>query len=129
MAGLFLLLALILAGGFCAWAYYRREFEVRSRAFLLAARAIAVAGVVALLWNPVVPTGPRSDGPERYVVLDASASMGARSTDGGRLWDSAVARARTVHGHTSWHRSQPNSQSPIASRSSSATGPRCSMVR
>ena len=96
MAGLFLLLALILAGGFCAWVYYRREFEVRSRAFLLAARAVAVAGVVALLWNPVVPTGPRSDGPERYVVLDASASMGARSADGGRLWDSAVARVRAL---------------------------------
>lgn len=96
MAGLFLLLALILAGGFCAWVYYRREFEVRSRAFLLAARAVAVAGVVALLWNPVVPTGPRSDGPERYVVLDASASMGALSADGGRLWDSAVAVARAL---------------------------------
>ncbi len=96
MAGLILLLALILAGGFCAWVYYRREFEVRSRAFLLAARAIAVAGVVALLWNPVVPTGPRSDGPDRYVVLDASASMGARSADGGRLWDAAVVRARAL---------------------------------
>ena len=61
---------------------------------LLAARLIAVAGVVALLWNPVLPTGPRSDAPDRYVILDASASMGARSADGSVLWEAAVQRAR-----------------------------------
>ena len=98
MAELLLILTLILAGGFCAWVYYRREFEVRSRALLLAARGVVVAGVVALLWNPVVPTGPRRDAPDRYVILDASASMGALSAGGGRLWDSAVARARALAG-------------------------------
>ena len=61
---------------------------------LLVARLIAVAGVVALLWNPVLPTGPRSDSPDRYVILDASASMGARSADGSVLWEAAVQRAR-----------------------------------
>lgn len=60
---------------------------------LLAARLIAVAGVVALLWNPVLPTGPRSDAPDRYVILDASASMGARAADGTVLWETAVQRA------------------------------------
>ena len=60
---------------------------------LLAARLIAVAGVVALLWNPVLPTGPRSDAPDRYVILDASASMAARSADGAALWETAVQRA------------------------------------
>lgn len=94
MVELLLFLTLILAGGFCAWVYYRREFAVGSRAVLLAARVLAVAGVVALLWNPVVPTGPRRDAPDRYVILDASASMGARSPEGDRLWDLAVERAR-----------------------------------
>ena len=98
MAELLLLLTLVLAGGFCAWVYYRREFAVRSRALLLGARVAVVLGVVALLWNPVVPTGPRRDAPDRYVILDASASMGALSAGGGRLWDSAVARAGALAG-------------------------------
>ena len=84
----------LLAGGFCAWVYYRREFEVPSRAPLLAARLVAVAGVAAILWNPVIPTGPGRTGPERYVVLDASRSMAALAADGRPLWDEAVEAAR-----------------------------------
>ena len=68
---------------------------------LLAARLIAVGGVVALLWNPVLPTGPRSDAPDRYVILDASASMGARAPDGAALWEAAVQRARAEAGNGS----------------------------
>ncbi len=75
MPGFLLIAVLLLAGGFCGWVYYRREFEVRTRGVLLAARLLAVAGVVALLWNPVLPTGPGAAGPERFVILDASASM------------------------------------------------------
>ena len=90
----FLLIALLLvAAGFCGWIYYRREFEVRARGVLLAARLVAVAGVVALLWNPVLPTGPRGAGPERVAILDASASMAATSTSGATIWDEAVRRA------------------------------------
>ena len=87
---------LLLTGGFCAWVYYRREYAVRSRNLLLGARLVAVAGVVALLWNPVVPTGPRRDAPDRFVVLDASASMTARAPDDRVIWESAVERARTL---------------------------------
>ena len=96
MATFLLVVTLLLAGAFCAWVYYRREFAVRSRALLLTARLVAVAGVVALLWNPVVRTGPRRDAPDRYVILDASASMGAHSAQGDVIWESAVQRARTL---------------------------------
>ena len=93
MAAFLLVATLVLAGGFCAWVYYRREFGVRSRPMLLAARLVAVAGVVALLWNPLLPAGPRGDAPDRYAILDASASMAARAQDGTPLWETAVERA------------------------------------
>ena len=92
-----LLLSLLLVlGGFCGWVYYRREFAVRGRALLLAARLAVVGGVVALLWNPVVPTSPRGAPPSRFVILDASVSMTARIHDGGTLWHEAAERARTL---------------------------------
>ena len=93
-----LIAVLLLAGAFCGWIYYRREFEVRARGALLAARLVAVAGVVALLWNPEVPTGPRGAGPARYVVLDASASMAARTATApdSAIWDEAVRRAAAL---------------------------------
>ena len=106
MPGFLLIVVLLLAGGFCGWIYYRREFEVRARGVLLAARLVAVAGVVALLWNPVLPTGPRATGPERFVILDASASMAAaapaptaarapapEAAPTPTIWDEAVRRA------------------------------------
>lgn len=87
---------LLLAGGFCGWIYFRREFAVRSRGFLLAARLVAVAGVVALLWNPVLPAAGRAAGPERYLILDASASMSALTEDGAPVWEAAAERAREL---------------------------------
>ncbi len=95
----FLLIAvLLLAAGFCGWVYFRREFEVRARGVLLAARLVAVAGVVALLWNPTLPTTPRGAGPERFAILDASASMAAASTasTSPTVWDEAVRRAAAL---------------------------------
>ena len=99
----FLLIAvLVLAGGFCGWIYYRREFEVPARGVLLAARLVAVAGVVALLWNPTLPTAPRGAGPERFAILDASASMAAAtgaataSAPTPTIWDAAVRRAAAL---------------------------------
>ena len=95
----FLLIAvLLLAGGFCTWIYYRREFEVRGRAVLLAARLVAVVGVVALLWNPVLPAGPRGAAPDRYLILDASASMTARTPAGPTIWEEAASRAADLSG-------------------------------
>ena len=96
LAPVLLLFLLLLLGGFCGWVYYRREFAVRSRALLLAARLAAVAGVVALLWNPVVPAAPRGARPSGFVILDASASMTARTPEGAPVWDGAVERARTL---------------------------------
>ena len=90
------LILLLAAGGFCGWAYFRREFKVRARPLLLAARLVAVAGLVAVIWNPVVPATPRGAPPARFVILDASASMAARTADGTPLWEAAVERARTL---------------------------------
>ena len=96
LASVIPLLLLAVLGGFCGWVYYRREFEVRGRALLLGARLVALAGVLALLWNPVVPTGPAGTPPSRFVILDASASMTALTPGGVPLWDEAVRRARTL---------------------------------
>ena len=92
------LLLLLVAGGFCGWVYYRREFKVRSRHLLLAARLATVAGVVAIIWNPMIPATPAGAPPARFVILDASASMSAGTSDGTPLWEAAVRRARTLAG-------------------------------
>ena len=92
------LLLLLAAGGFCGWVYYRREFTVRSRPLLLAARVATVAGVVAIIWNPMIPTTPAGAPPTRFAILDASASMAAHTSDGTPLWEAAVERARTLAG-------------------------------
>ena len=92
------LLILLAAGGFCGWVYYRREFTVRSRPLLLAARVVTVAGVVAIIWNPMIPTTPGGAPPARFVILDASASMSAGAADGTPLWEAAVERARALAG-------------------------------
>lgn len=50
--------------------------------------------VVALLWNPSVPSGEAAGSDPRWVVLDGSRSMEAEAQTGqGALWDLAVARA------------------------------------
>ncbi len=92
------LLLLLAAGGFCGWVYYRREFTVRSRPLLLAARVVTVAGVVAIIWNPMIPTTPAGAPPARFVILDASASMSAGTADGTPLWEVAVERAQALAG-------------------------------
>ena len=87
---------LALAGGFSAWVYYRREFAVRGRALLLAARLLALAGVLAVLWNPNVPAADRRALSERFVILDASASMAALDATGEPAWTAATARAQAL---------------------------------
>lgn len=90
------LLLILAAGGFCGWIYYRREFKVRSRPLLLAARLATVAGVAAIIWNPTIPATPGGAPPARFVILDASASMSAAAEDGTPIWETAVERARTL---------------------------------
>lgn len=96
LAAVLPLLLLVVLGAFCGWVYYRREFAVRGRTLLLGARLVALAGVLALLWNPVVPAGAGGTPPSRFVILDASASMTALTAEGAPLWAEAVERARTL---------------------------------
>lgn len=90
------LLLIFAAGGFCGWVYYRREFKVRSRPLLLTARLATVAGVVAIIWNPMIPATPGGAPPARFVILDASASMSAVTAEGAPVWETALERARTL---------------------------------
>ena len=85
------------AGGFAAWIYDRRELPIPGRRLLGTLRALILALVLLLLWDPRLPGGPRggtADG--RWVLLDASASMSADASDGGANWASALERAREL---------------------------------
>lgn len=86
---------LLLAGGFCAWVYYRREFAVRGRLLLTLARVVAVAAVASVLWNPEVSTGGGA-GSVRWAILDASPSMAALDRHGRPVETSAADRAEAL---------------------------------
>ena len=90
------LTVLLLAGGFCCWVYYRREFAVRGRFRLTLARVLAVAAVAAVLWNPEVSTRSLGAVPARWAVLDASPSMAALDETGTPVGESAAARAQAL---------------------------------
>lgn len=87
---------LLLAGGFCCWVYYRREFAVQGRFLLTLARVLAVAAVAAVLWNPEVSTRSIGAAPARWAVLDASPSMAALDETGTPVGESAAARAQAL---------------------------------
>lgn len=89
------LVVLLLAGGFCGWVYYRREFAVRGRPLLTLARVVAVAAVASVLWNPDVSTGGGA-GSVRWAILDASPSMAALDRDGQPVEASAADRAEAL---------------------------------
>lgn len=82
---------LALAGAFCGWVYWRREFAVRGRLLLALARVLAVAAVASVLWNPDVSVGGAA-GPARWAILDASPSMAAIDQEGAPV--EATARER-----------------------------------
>ena len=86
---------LVLAGGFCGWVYWRREFVVRGRLLLTLARVAAVAAVASVLWNPEVSTGGGT-GSVRWAILDASRSMAALDRDGQPVEASAADRAEAL---------------------------------
>lgn len=86
---LFLLLAAALSA-YAFWVYERAELGVRGARALASLRALSLVLILALLFDPSVP-GLGPIGPEvRWVLLDASLSMGA---GGGGAWDQARARA------------------------------------
>ncbi len=89
------LAVLLLAGGFCGWTYYRREFAVRGRLLLTLARTLAVAATAGVLWNPDVSTGG-GPGSVRWAILDASPSMAALDEGGAPVKESAATRVQAL---------------------------------
>ena len=89
------LAVLLLAGGFCGWTYYRREFAVRGRLLLTLARTLAVAATAGVLWNPDVSTGG-GPGSVQWAILDASPSMAALDEGGAPVEESAATRVRAL---------------------------------
>lgn len=87
-----LLLFLLLAGafvGYAFWVYLRAELPVPGARLLAAARGGALVLILALLFDPAIPSS-RSSGPSSrrgWVLLDASRSMSAA---GGGAWREAV---------------------------------------
>ena len=82
------------AGGFAAWIYVRRELPIPGRGLLGTIRALILALVLLLLWDPRLPGDPRSGTSEgRWVLLDASVSMSAGASEVGPNWAVALERA------------------------------------
>ena len=89
--------AVLVAGAFAAWTYFRREPPVRGRAVLAGLRAAVLALVALLIWNPRLPRSSGAAGGVPPVVLvDASLSMAARGVDGERPWERATDAARAA---------------------------------
>lgn len=89
---LFLILAAALVAS-ALWVYMRVELAVPWARRLAAARALALVLILALLFDFQLPLADEGAGSERWVLLDASLSMGATSPDGSSAWASASARA------------------------------------
>lgn len=88
----FLALAGALAGA-STWVYLRGEPAVPGRGRLAALRGAALVILAALLADLRVPGGLAWPAPERWVLLDASASMTAGE---GTAWSRALARAQAL---------------------------------
>ena len=87
------------AGGFAAWIYVRRELPIPGQRLLGTLRALVLALVLLLLWDPRLPGGPRNGTSEgRWVLLDASASMSAAASENGADWASTLERVSELAG-------------------------------
>ncbi len=87
------------AGGFAAWIYARRELPIPGQKLLGTLRALVLALVLLLLWDPRLPGGPQGGTAEgRWVLLDASASMSAAGSEDGASWESTLERAGELAG-------------------------------
>ena len=92
-------LFLALAAGAVAysfWLYLRVELSVPAARRLAAVRAVALVALLALLFDMRLPASVSSGGGGRWVLLDASLSMGAASPGGSTAWGAAAAQARTL---------------------------------
>ncbi len=90
-------LLLGVAAGFSLWVYHRRELPVPGRGWLALARALAIALVLLLIWNPRLPAGAGDGlGQGAFVLLDGSLSMAAEVPGGETAWSVAVREARRL---------------------------------
>lgn len=89
------LLFLALAGGLVAytlWIYLRVELAVPAARLLAVVRVVALVLILILLFDPRLPAG-LTGAEDRWVLVDATASMAATGDDGTAVWDAALARA------------------------------------
>ncbi|MGH7469117.1 MAG: hypothetical protein ACRENP_14265 [Longimicrobiales bacterium] len=92
--GLFLLVA---AGLACSIYLYRlRETPGRGRFLLALLRGFAIAVLLLLLFDPMLPTAARTPSRGTVIVLDASISMELPLAGGGTRWNEALQRAQRV---------------------------------
>lgn len=93
-------LLLALAAGAVAyslWVYLRVELPVTWGRRLAVVRATALVVLLLLLFDVRLPGALGADGGAgRWVLLDASLSMGAAPADGTSAWDAAVRRANEL---------------------------------
>lgn len=94
MKVLLLAVAALLAVGFAIWTYQRRELPVGGRWGLIVLRSAALLIALLLLFDPRIPA-LGTGAPERWVLVDASASMGV-GPEGSVPWDGAATRARAL---------------------------------
>lgn len=88
------LLASAAGAAFAFWIYRRREVPGRGRTALAALRAIAIALLLLLAFDPDLPGAMRTSR-DSAVIVDASLSMRMTGDDGSR-WETAVSRARAT---------------------------------
>ena len=90
------LLFLLLAGALCGyayWVYTRAELPVRGGRYLAALRAVTLVLLLALIFDPRLPSGGAGSSHTRWVLLDVSRSMSAGD---GLAWSRALDRARSL---------------------------------
>jgi len=78
------------------WLYLRVELPVRWARRLALVRAAALVVLVALLLDFRLPIAAASGAGQRWVLLDASLSMGAEEPGSTSAWEAAAARARSL---------------------------------
>jgi hypothetical protein len=91
------LLLLVVAGLASSIYLYRlRETPGRGRLLLALLRGFAIALLLLLLFDPMLPTAARSTSRGTVLILDASISMELPVAGGGTRWSEAVQRAQRV---------------------------------
>ena len=84
-------LGALLVGLWVAWVYRSRELPIPGRGGLAALRIAVVAIVILLLADPLLPGGAAAGPVTRWLVVDASRSMGVSGESAESPWE----RART----------------------------------